>query len=129
MEKLFIILKLEKKIFFFTAPPTTFGHPSYANPYYPPPPSHQTQSNLADPQAHPAIAEQQSHRPPQPPSQPSSVNSFEQFDNAKSTPPHDRASPSSYQSPPTEEEPAVGGTSEFSGLVSYFSSQQDDLET
>lgn len=64
----------------------------------------------------------------------STGNSFEQFDNAKNTPPHGRETPISYQPPEEEEEehvetPAASGSSEFSGLVSYFSSQQDDLET
>lgn len=74
------------------------------------------------------------HRPPSiTPPAPVTVstgNSFEQFDNAKNTPPHGRETPNSYQNqPPEDEPPATTGTSEFSGLVSYFSSQQDDLET
>lgn len=95
----------------FTAPTVPVPY-SYGT-YYPP--------------HHPSTVE---HRP-SPTSAAATVappnSSFEQFDNAKSTPPHDPATPSSYQSPPTEER--TGGTSEFSGLVSYFSSQQDDLET
>lgn len=84
---------------------------------------------------------------------PSAVGSFEQFDNAKHTPPHDRTTPNAYLQSPraiddessagagsnaaaggesssgaTIMETTVGGSSEFSGLVSYFSSQQDDLE-
>lgn len=71
--------------------------------------------------------------------QPSSViesraapsGSFEQYDNAKNTPPHHgRSTPITYQnSPPVAEELPATSSSEFSGLVSYFSSQQDDLET
>lgn len=97
----------------FTAPAVPLPYAASYGTYYPP--------------HHPAAVE---HRPP-PTSVPSAVapanSSFEQFDNAKNTPPHDRATPNAYQSPPTEE-PAAS-SSEFSGLVSYFSSQQDDLET
>ncbi|KAJ6649832.1 Remodeling and spacing factor 1, partial [Pseudolycoriella hygida] len=92
--------------------PHSYG-PSYGT-YYPP--------------HHPPNVE---HRPPPPTSSTSSAaptnSSFEQFDNAKNTPPHDRTTPNAYQSPPADE-PAPS-SSEFSGLVSYFSSQQDDLET
>lgn len=38
---------------------------------------------------------------------------------------HRGSQPSSAKSPPDD----AGGSSEFSGLVSYFSSQQDDLES
>lgn len=100
----------------FTAPAVPIPYAASYGTYYPPP-------------HHPANVE---HRQPPPPTTaPSAVapanSSFEQFDNAKNTPPHDRATPNSYQSPPTEEPTA--SSSEFSGLVSYFSSQQDDLET
>lgn len=102
--------------FHITAPAVPIPYAASYGTYYPP--------------HHPANVE---HRPPPPTptTTPSAVapanSSFEQFDNAKNTPPHDRATPNSYQSPPTEEPSA--SSSEFSGLVSYFSSQQDDLET
>lgn len=99
-----------------TAPTIPIPYAASYGTYYPP--------------HHPATVE---HRPPQPPPTTASSavapanSSFEQFDNAKHTPPHDRGTPNAYQSPRTDE--TAAGSSEFSGLVSYFSSQQDDLET
>lgn len=69
------------------------------------------------------------------------ASTFQQFDNIRNTPPPNATDSLAaiYQpntatdddhGPSTNEGPPAGGsTSEFSGLVSYFSSQQDDLET
>lgn len=59
-----------------------------------------------------------------PPPSSSSSSSYEQFETLKTT----TAEPE-IATPRTEEETGTTGTSEFSGLVSYFSSQHDDLET
>lgn len=54
---------------------------------------------------------------------------FEQFEtiNKDASPETDDQESNEYSAPPTEE--PASGSSEFSGLVSYFSSQQDDLDT
>lgn len=58
----------------------------------------------------------------------SSSSSYEQFETLKTTAEPEVATPV-FATRSEEEAGSTTGTSEFSGLVSYFSSQHDDLET
>lgn len=64
-----------------------------------------------------------------PPPSSSSNSSYEQFETLKTTTAEPEVSTPVFAARSEEEAGSTTGTSEFSGLVSYFSSQHDDLET
>lgn len=71
----------------------------------------------------------ESSQPPQQPQPIAKPSNFEQFETITkdASPEMDDQESNEYNAQPTEE--PASGSSEFSGLVSYFSSQQDDLDT
>lgn len=109
--------------------------------YYPPPGP--TTAHLSSSSSSSASSERRSSA--------AAISTFEQFDNVNkisaaahdryvqhhsnlsittiSTPDDERSARSGDANAPANTAASAGGGSEFSGLVSYFSSQQDDLDT